>query len=242
MNSYQNRETPQTEQKIVLTVANVVKYYESGGRKFEVLKKIHFSAVAGKMYAIMGPSGAGKSTFLNVIGGLDRFDSGSIRVFGQELFGLRPAVLAQYRNRHIGFVFQAHNLLAEFSAQENVAMPLRIRRRSRREALATARAILEEVGLGHRMEHRPSELSGGECQRVSVARALVTDPSLILADEPTGNLDQENSEHLMSLLLDLQRKRQKTVILVTHDASLAARADSIYQMVDGAFAGKELTE
>lgn len=236
MNNLQAKDQATDEQAgSALEVANVVKYYESGGKKFQVLKEINFSAKAGLMYAIMGPSGAGKSTFLNVIGGLDRFDSGSIRVGGLELKNLNDREMRRYRNEHIGFIFQSHNLLLEFSALENVAMPLRIRRENKKNAFARAEELLKEVGLEHRMQHRPSELSGGECQRVSVARALAGNPSLILADEPTGNLDQENSENLMDLLLNLQKSKGKTVIMVTHDQELARRADHIHHMVDGAF-------
>lgn len=221
-----------------LLVSNVVKYYNSGGKKFQVLKGINFEAQKGRMYAIMGPSGAGKSTFLNVVGGLDLFDSGSIQTHGQELSRLDSRELARYRNEHIGFIFQAHNLLKEFSALENVAMPLIIRGMKKKESFERAFEILKEVGLENRVTHRPPELSGGEGQRVSVARALVGDPALILADEPTGNLDMENSMLLLDLLIELQEKKKKTIILVTHNKELAVRARYIYYMVDGEFKSK----
>lgn len=220
---------------LALLVSDVVKYYDSGGSRFQVLKSINFQAETGKMYAIMGPSGAGKSTFLNVVGGLDRFDSGSISVLDKEISKLDAGSLARYRNRHVGFIFQAHNLLKELTALENVAMPLCIRGVSRKEAHEEAQALLKEVGLEKRLTHRPGELSGGEAQRVSVARALAGDPALILADEPTGNLDSENSHHLLDLLIELQEKNNKTIILVTHDRELAKKTKNIHQMVDGEF-------
>jgi ABC-type lipoprotein export system ATPase subunit len=224
-----------------LLVRDVIKHYTSGEKQFQVLKKINFEAASGEIYAIMGPSGAGKSTFLNVIGGLDVFDSGTITVQGQELSKLDSKKLAQYRNRHIGFIFQAHNLLKEFTALENVAMPLLIRGLRKKIAYGEAEKVLKEVGLENRLSHRPPELSGGEGQRVSVARALAGNPDLILADEPTGNLDRGNSWHLLDLLLELQQKMQKTIILVTHDLELAKKAKHIFYMEDGEFIDKEVS-
>lgn len=221
--------------EFALQVNNVVKQYNIGPKKVQVLKKINYLVENGKIYAIMGPSGAGKSTLLNVIGGLDRFEEGKILVAGVEISKLSNYNLAKYRNRHIGFIFQSHNLLKEFTALENVAMPLLIRRIKKKNAYDQAKQILSEVNLDHRLTHRPSELSGGEAQRVAVARALVTNPQLVLADEPTGNLDTENSQNLMELLLNLQQKHKQTIILVTHDPFLAQKAHITNYLVDGQF-------
>lgn len=221
------------QRPLALDVRMVTKYYESGGESFAVLNNLSYSIAAGSMYAIMGPSGAGKSTFLNIVGGLDRFEEGEVVVADQGLKNMTQKDLALYRNEHVGFIFQSHNLLKEFTALENVAMPLLVRRMIKKEALARAREVFKEVGLDHREQHRPTQLSGGENQRVAVARALVTDPTLVLADEPTGNLDQENSKKLIDLLLRLQEQKQKTIILVTHDRDQAEMAKHIDYMVDG---------
>ncbi len=218
---------------LALKVEQVVKLYESGGKKFPVLRGLDYQIEEGSMQAIMGPSGAGKSTFLNLVGGLDRFDEGEIWVKDKKLKEMDSVDLAMYRNEHIGFIFQSHNLLQEFTALENVAMPLLVRRYKKKHAFEAAQEILLEVGLQDRLKHRPTQLSGGENQRVAVARALVTDPTLVLADEPTGNLDQENSQKLMELLLRLQQTRNKTIILVTHDKALADLALHIDYMIDG---------
>jgi lipoprotein-releasing system ATP-binding protein len=187
----------------------------------------------GKIIAIVGSSGAGKSTLLHVIGGLDRASSGQIEIAGKDLSRLKPQEMADFRNRNVGFVFQFHHLLPEFTALENVAMPLLIRGVGMREALRQAAEYLELVGLADRAEHKPAELSGGEQQRVAVSRALIPKPQLVLADEPSGNLDSENGARLHGLLLEISRKEQRTFIVVTHNAELAAYADRILHMRDG---------
>ncbi len=188
---------------------------------------------AGEIVAIVGRSGAGKSTLLHVVGGLDRVTSGEIEIAGRRLDGMSSSALADFRNRSVGFVFQFHHLLPEFSAIENVAMPLLIRGESKGKAMAAAQEYLEMVGVADRAHHKPAELSGGEQQRVAVARALAPRPNLVLADEPSGNLDSETGERLHALLWEISRRDRQTFIIVTHNASLAARADRELQMRDG---------
>jgi lipoprotein-releasing system ATP-binding protein len=187
----------------------------------------------GQIVAIIGSSGAGKSTLLHIIGALDTASSGEVRVADQPLHTMRTAELADFRNRHIGFVFQFHHLLPEFTAAENVAMPLLIRGVPMRAALAQAAEHLEMVGLSDRATHKPAELSGGEQQRVAVARALVPKPELVLADEPSGNLDSENGERLHTLLWEISRRENRAFIIVTHNTDLAGRADRVFHMRDG---------
>jgi lipoprotein-releasing system ATP-binding protein len=217
----------------LVAVRDVVKRYRTGDKTVEVLRGVDLDLACGEMVAVVGPSGAGKSTLLHILGTLDRPTAGSVRINGQDVFRLRDAELAAFRNRRIGFVFQFHHLLPEFTARENVAMPLLIARRPRHEALAAAERVLAEVGLAHRLDHKPGELSGGEQQRVALARALVVEPDLLLADEPTGNLDEATAEEVQDLLIDLNRRRTTTVVVVTHNERVAGRMGRVLAMAHG---------
>ena len=199
----------------------------------EVLRGVDVTLAAGEVVSIVGPSGAGKTTLLNVLSTLDRADSGSVVVNGMDLSGLKDKALAQFRNAHIGFVFQFHQLLPEFNALENAMLPALVGGRSEAEAEAAAMARLEELGLAARAKHLPSQLSGGEQQRVAVARALVNDPPLLFADEPSGNLDSANADALHDLFFDLRDRHGLTIALVTHNEGLAERADRQIRLRDG---------
>ncbi|MDE5961632.1 MAG: ABC transporter ATP-binding protein [Duncaniella sp.] len=201
--------------------------------KLQVIKGVSLSINDGEMLAIVGPSGAGKTTLLQIIGTLERADSGSVKFDGEEITGLKDSKLARFRNRNMGFVFQFHQLLPEFSLEENVALPALIGGTKRNEAFSHARRLLDELGLGNRLDHRPSQLSGGERQRAAVARALINDPKVILADEPTGSLDSHNREELYKLFFDLRDATGKTFIIVTHDDTFALKADRVIHMKDG---------
>ncbi len=209
------------------------KSYDHGGRQIEVLKGIDLTIPAGDMMAVVGLSGVGKSTFLHVLGTLDQPSSGSILYDGVDVTRMPPPRLADFRNRTIGFVFQFHHLLPEFTAVENCAMPALIAGLGRDEAMARARALLDRVGLAHRLTHRPGELSGGEQQRVALARALIMQPRVLLADEPTGNLDTHTGEEMHQLVVELNRERGMTMVVVTHNPDLAARMPRQVRMVDG---------
>ena len=198
-----------------------------------ILRGIQLEVAAGEMICIVGASGVGKSTLLHLLGGLDRPTSGSIRFEDQDLSDLSDSQLAELRNRRIGFVFQFHHLLPEFTALENAMMPAIIQGQNRAQAAQQASALLAEVGLDHRLKHRPGELSGGEQQRVAVARALILRPALILADEPTGNLDSHTSDEVFALMKNLHKQQGNTFILVTHNEKLSAQADRTIRMVDG---------
>lgn len=216
-----------------MEVANLHKSFRSGNERLDILVDLNLTVRKGGMVAVTGASGSGKSTFLHLVGGMDRPDSGRIVIAGQDLGKLNKAELARFRNRHVGFVFQFHHLLPEFSAVENVMFPLLLRGMPRSEALSSARKLLEEVSLKDRADHRPGELSGGEQQRVAVARALAGSPSLLLADEPTGNLDVHSAEAIHRLLIEIHSTHDLTSIIVTHNPRLAHLCDVEYRMTGG---------
>ncbi|HQT81249.1 MAG: lipoprotein releasing system, ATP-binding protein [Ferrovum sp. 37-45-19] len=219
--------------QVILEVRNLSKVFTQGQSSIVVLKKINLTVHAGQHVAIIGASGSGKSTLLHLLGGLDRPTEGEVILDGQVLSQLHDKQVGLLRNQKLGFVYQFHHLLAEFSALENVAMPLWIGRQDRESSEQQASLMLEAVGLGHRLGHRPAELSGGERQRAAVARALVNQPRIVLADEPTGNLDRLTAQHVFDLMMQLNRKKGAALIMVTHDLELAARADIQYQLRDG---------
>jgi lipoprotein-releasing system ATP-binding protein len=209
------------------------KSYEVGLQRLHVLRDLEVSVAHGEMLAVVGASGVGKSTLLHVLGGLDKADEGRIRVADTDLGSLSDSQLVEFRNRNVGFVFQFHHLLPEFDATENVEMPMRIARRPLRDARAHAQELLGRVGLAERLEHRPGMLSGGEQQRVAVARALVMGPALLLADEPTGDLDERTADALHDLLREMHRERQLTSIIATHNPRLASACDRVLRMERG---------
>jgi lipoprotein-releasing system ATP-binding protein len=213
-----------------LEARSLSKTYRNAEVPVEVFDGIDLDAERGEMLAIVGPSGIGKSTLLHLLGGLDHPDRGSVRVSDRDLTSMSNDELARFRNRNVGFVFQFHHLLPEFSAVENVAMPGWIGRMSKDDALRKGAALLAELGLEPRAKHFPNQLSGGEQQRVAIARALLTDPILFLADEPTGNLDLETSEKVFDLMRECHRKRGLTSVIVTHNPDLAARCDRVFEM------------
>jgi len=216
-----------------LEVQSLTKTYRTGNRSLTVLRELELSVTQGEMVAIVGASGIGKSTLLQVVGGLDRIDGGTILIGEMDLAAAADDTRVTFRNRHVGFVFQFHHLLPEFTAVENVAMPLRIARRPPAEAAARAEALLEEVGLADRGTHRPGMLSGGEQQRVAVARALVMHPALLLADEPTGDLDEQTGEELHSLLRRMHAAHGLTSLIATHNMRLAESCDRVLRLEDG---------
>ena len=218
---------------VVLRASHVAKTYEEGDLRTPVLTNVSFTLKRSETLAIVGASGSGKSTLLHIIGGLDTLSRGEVEVEGRMLSALSDAERGRVRNRSLGFIYQFHHLLPEFTALENVCMPLLIRGVGIPEAQKQAAALLERVGLGKRLEHKPSELSGGERQRCAVARALVTRPSCVLGDEPTGNLDEDNAAHVYELMLELNREIGTSFILVTHDSRLAARMDRTLELHNG---------
>jgi lipoprotein-releasing system ATP-binding protein len=218
----------------VLDCRNVVRRFSEGASTLEVLRGVNLTVQPAERVAIIGASGSGKTTLLQIMGGLDDPNEGEVLIDGERMQGNDEAAKGDLRNRCIGFVYQFHHLLPEFTAEENVAMPLLIRREAKAVALEQARELLGRVGLGERLTHKPGELSGGERQRAAVARALITQPQLVLADEPTGNLDSGNGEHVLKLMLELNEELQTSLVIVTHDHSIAKRMDRILVLEDGA--------
>lgn len=206
--------------------------YTEGPHDVEVLANVNLNVEAGERIAIVGASGSGKSTLMHLLGGLELPSSGSVWIDGQEMSGVSDKQRGDIRNRYLGFVYQFHHLLPEFTAVENVAMPLLIRGRDTEESYRNAEALLSEIGLAERLQHRPIELSGGERQRVAIARALVTEPNCVLADEPTGNLDQKTANAVFEMMLHLNERAGTALIMVTHDSRLAAKMDKRYQLED----------
>ena len=221
----------------LVQVLDVHKSFPMGGQQVTALRGVSFDIGRGEFLAIVGASGAGKSTLLQILGTLDHPTDGRVLFDGRDLFGLPEDEQADFRNKQIGFVFQFHHLLPEFTALENVCLPALIQNRPRADIEAEAASLLKDVGLEHRLQHKPGELSGGEQQRVAVARALMQRPALVLADEPTGNLDTHTGEALFSLLRKLNRERGTTFVIVTHNDKLSSQADRIVRMEDGTIAG-----
>jgi len=217
----------------LLSCQNVSKFYQEGTQQTEVLKQVSFSMQPSELVAIVGSSGSGKSTLLHTLGGLDQPSSGEVFIKGQSLQQMSPNALAKLRNQYLGFVYQFHHLMADFTALENVMMPMLIGQQNKTEAQDRAEQILSAVGLQHRISHRPSALSGGERQRVAIARALVNNPALVLADEPTGNLDHKTTESIFELIQQLNQENQIAFLLVTHDLNLAEKLNRRLIMQDG---------
>ncbi|MFT5083993.1 MAG: lipoprotein-releasing system ATP-binding protein [Lentisphaeria bacterium] len=224
---------PKPMEHSILACHQVVKSYDEGPQPVEVLKGVNFSVAPSQHIAIVGTSGSGKSTLLNVLGGLDKPNSGEVTVLGKPFSALSENKRGLLRNKSLGFVYQFHHLLPEFTALENVAMPLLIAGKNKRDAHVIAEGILHEVGLSHRYSHKPSELSGGERQRVAIARALANSPACVLMDEPTGNLDSGNAQAIQVLMKSLSETLETSFIVVTHDERLSATMDMVYELTDG---------
>lgn len=225
---------------LVLQCQNLCKYFDEGPERVDVLKSVNFDLRAGEFVSIVGNSGSGKTTLLHMLSGLDTPSSGAVTILGQDFSALNDKARGQMRNQHIGFVYQFHHLLPEFSALENVCMPLMLRPGSIKTYRARAEAMLDKVGLSHRLSHKPAQLSGGERQRVAIARALVTEPACVMADEPTGNLDIHTAKDVQGLMQELNRSLNTSFLIVTHDLGLAQQADRVVKMEDGQLSQTEL--
>ena len=236
--SHQQDNSPQQDKSIIIDGQNLTQTFDEGNNRVEVFQNVNIQVHCGERLAIVGASGSGKSTLLYMMGGLDKIKSGKVLIDGQDISHLSAKKLGMLRNKTLGFVYQFHHLLAEFSALENVAMPLLIRGESVANAQEKSADLLKQVGLEHRLKHQPGELSGGERQRAAIARALVTQPQCLLADEPTGNLDNKNSQQIYDLLMKLNEEMNISLVLVTHDEHLASKMDRVLVLSDGCLCEK----
>jgi len=221
------------KKQIIINCKQLEKAYDDGASQVQVLKSLDLTVYSGERLAIIGQSGSGKSTLLHILGGLDHPSSGKAFIHGTDIHQLNAKKQGEFRNRHLGFVYQFHHLLAEFTALENVAMPLLIRGVNPKQASQKAIELIDKVGLGDRQSHKPGELSGGERQRISLARALVTEPDCVLADEPTGNLDHQTADETYALILELNKSLNTSFVIVTHDRKLATKMDRTLKLIDG---------
>lgn len=224
------------ENNLVIDVKTLSKSFNDGELQVDVLRNVNLQISAQEKVAIVGASGSGKSTLLHLLGGLDTATTGEVNLCGQNLARVSDNQRGELRNRHLGFIYQFHHLLPEFTALENVAMPLMVRDMDTNKVKTQAKEMLTRVGLSARLQHKPGELSGGERQRVAIARALITQPKVILADEPTGNLDRKTASHVTEIMLELNSELSTAIVLVTHDVNVAAKMDSLYELQDGVLA------